>query len=177
MHAPKRRLARDRIRSGSQKHDMEYFEGQKTIAGPPDRRTPSPCRRVTQEAENEKLWVPFKSAFPTTEREDSMRADVCTTPLESLRVRLQRAVYVLDHGLILTRRRRWRCSDRGSILGIWYSACWTVSARRLKSDNTEVRRRQSRPEEREGISTESGSAGKWPCAFCSSQCQCSSYRL
>ena len=50
------------------------------------------------------------------------------------------------------------------ILGIWYSACCTVSARRLKSDNTEVRRRQSRPEA-EGISTESGSAGKWPCAL------------
>ena len=32
------------------------------------------------------------------------------------------------------------------ILGIWYSACCTVSARRLKSDNTEVRRRQSESE-------------------------------
>ena len=60
------------------------------------------------------------------------------------------------------------------VLGIWYSACCTVSARRLKSDNTEVRRRQSRPAGGRGDIDRIRIGRQVALRLCSSQC-CSSY--
>lgn len=110
---------------------MEYFVGQKTIAGPPDRRTPSPCRRGRWKM---KSCGCLSSLRSRPQRERTPRGQMSAprhSRVESLRVRLQRAVYVLDHGLILTRRRRWRCSDRGAIsLAYAYGILHAVLCRR-----------------------------------------------